>query len=359
MGASEVARAAAGSTANGPREFSTTGKRRDLPATTIRPIAQASQLEPELESLGDGSAQRVQLLDNGFVPTPCVGKRALLDNWSGIHSPTVRQIEGWSKAHPNWSNTGLLTRLAPAFDIDILNDDAAQAVEDLTRHRFGARGRILIRGRRESSKRCVLLRTDDPFKKIVVQFANGERLEMLGDGQQFVAFGIHPDTHRPYEWEDDESPLTVERSELPCISADEARAHVADSVKLLADNFGYQVLKPPMPEPPRGPLVTAPFCGGSRYGAVALAGACAAITCAPCGSQEGTLNREAYSIGQLVGAGVIDQASALNRLMAAASAMPSYDSRRPWRPREVIDKVNRAFAQGQQKPRQPVRGIAR
>jgi hypothetical protein len=31
----------------------------------------------------------------------------------------------------------------------------------------------------------------------------------------------------------------------------------------------------------------------------------------------------------------------------------SYDSRRPWRPLEVVEKVNRAFAQGQQKPRKP------
>jgi hypothetical protein len=134
---------------------------------------------------------------------------------------------------------------------------------------------------------------------------------------------------------------------------------MADSVKLLVDHFGFQVLKPPRPEPPPGPIVTAPFCGGSRYGAAALAGACAAITCAPCGDQESTLNRESFSIGQLVGAGVIDQSSAISRLLSAASAMPSYDSRRPWGPREVVDKVNRAFAQGQCRPRTPVRGAAR
>lgn len=112
-------------------------------------------------------------------------------------------------------------------------------------------------------------------------------------------------------------------------------------------------LKPPDPEPPSAPIATAPFCGGSRYGAVALASACAAITCAPCGDQESTLNRECFSVGQLVGAGVIDQPSAISRLLSAASAMPSYDARRPWTHREVAGKVNRAFAQGQQKPRKP------
>jgi hypothetical protein len=297
--------------------------------------------------------ERLRLLNNGYAPTPCDGKRALLDGWASLHAPTERQINSWIESHPRCQNTGLLTRLSPAFDIDTPDDDAAQALEDLTRQRFGARGRITVRGRQESSKRAIPFRCDDPFKKIAVPFVEGGKLELLGDGQQFIAFGEHPDTRCPYVWEGGESPLNVKRAELPHISEDEARAHMADSVKLLVDHFGFQVLKPPRPEPPPGPHVTAPFCGGSRYGAVALAAACAAITCAPCGDQESTLNRECFSIGQLVGAGVIDQSSAISRLMSAASAMPSYDARRPWTHREVAGKVNRAFAHGQQKPRKP------
>jgi Bifunctional DNA primase/polymerase, N-terminal len=303
--------------------------------------------------------ERVRLLNNGFTPTPCDGKRALLDGWASLHVPTVPQIEGWEETHPRCRNTGLLTRLNPAFDIDTPDEDAAQALEDLTRQRFGDLGRILVRGRQESHKRAIPFQCADPFKKIAVPFVEGGKLELLGDGQQFIAFGDHPDTRRPYVWENGDSPLSVRRSDLPPIAEDEARAHMADSVKLLVDHFGFQVLKPPRPEPPPGPIVTAPFCGGSRYGAAALAGACAAITCAPCGDQESTLNRESFSIGQLVGAGVIDQSSAISRPLSAASAMPSYDSRRPWGPREVVDKVNRAFAQGQCRPRTPVRGAAR
>jgi hypothetical protein len=303
--------------------------------------------------------ERVRLLNNGFTPTPCEGKRALLDVWASLHAPTERQINAWIETHPRCQNTGLLTRLTPAFDIDTPDEGAAQALEDLTRQRFGARGRITVRGRQESHKRAIPFQCDDPFRKIAVPFVEGGKLELLGDGQQFIAFGEHPDTRRPYVWEDDASPLNVKRAELPHISEAEARAHMADSVNLLVEHFGFQVLKPPRPEPLPGPIVTAPFCGGTRYGAAALAGACAAITGAPCGDQESTLNRECFSIGQLVGAGVIDHASAISRLMSAASAMPSYDSRRPWRPREIDTKVTRALGQGQMRPRTPVRGAGR
>jgi hypothetical protein len=215
------------------------------------------------------NAERALLLDNGFTPTPCAGKRALLDGWASFHAPTVRQIEGWPKTHPHCQNTGLLTRLTPAFDIDILNEDAAQAVEDLTVRWFAKRGVIIVRVGLPP-KRCILFWTDAPFKKIAVTFVNGGKLEMLGDGQQFVAFGIHPDTRQPYRWDDDLSPLIVQRSELPYINEAEARELVQAEVKLLVDHFGYRL--PPKPEPvqftslPTGPV------SADRYGAAARSG---------------------------------------------------------------------------------------
>jgi hypothetical protein len=310
---------------------------------------------PPVNSTGRASpeallAERVHLLNNGFTPTPVDGKRALLEGWASFHAPTVRQIEGWSKTHPRCQNTGILTRLTPGFDIDILNEDAAQAVEDLTVRWFARRGVIIVRVGR-APKRCILFWTDVPFRKIAVTFVNGGKLEMLGDGQQCVAFGIHPHTRQPYRWDDDLSPLTVERSELPFINEAEARELVQAAVKLLVDHFGYRLL--PRPEPVQFTQLPAGPVNGSRYGAAALDRACAAISGAPCGDQELTLNREAYSIGALVGGGVLDRATALNRITDAALSMPSYDSRRPWLRLQVVEKVNRAFAQGLQKPRKP------
>ena len=50
-------------------------------------------------------------------------------------------------------------------------------------------------------KRLIPFRTDTPFSKISIKFiGTKERLEFLGDSQQFVAFGTHPDTMQPYTW---------------------------------------------------------------------------------------------------------------------------------------------------------------
>jgi Bifunctional DNA primase/polymerase, N-terminal len=295
----------------------------------------------------------VRLLADGFVPTPCDGKRALLDDWASFHAPSEHQIKGWSKTHPRCQNTGLLTRNTPAFDIDILDEGAAQAVEDLATAWFEEHGQILVRIGK-APKRCIPFRADDPFPKIAVSFVEGGKIEMLGDGQQFVAFGIHPDTGRPYGW-GDKSPLDVKRYELPYIHHWEARELVRSAVKLLVDHFGYRL--PPKPEPTRFIPSAAHPVNSSRYASSALERACAAIRGAANGDQESTLNRESFSIGQLVGAGILDRATAINRITAAAQSMPSYDPRRPWTPREVLAKVNRAFGQGLSRPRHPVRRV--
>jgi hypothetical protein len=128
-----------------------------------------------------------------------------------------------------------LTRLAPAIDIDILNPEAAEAVEE--------RGNFLVRTGK-APKRAILLRTLEPFKKLqaLLIAPNGDteqKIEILGDGQQLVVAGIHPDTKRPYTWHGGE-PGAIARDELPDISADEARAFLDDAIALLVRDFGYR-----------------------------------------------------------------------------------------------------------------------
>ena len=38
---------------------------------------------------------------------------------------------------------------------------------------------------------------------------SGDDLDILANGRQFVAFGIHPKTKQPYAWIGPESPLTA------------------------------------------------------------------------------------------------------------------------------------------------------
>ena len=49
----------------------------------------------------------------------------------------------WTRTWPDAVNTGVLTRTTPTFDADILNEDAARAIEDLVRERYEEGGRVL------------------------------------------------------------------------------------------------------------------------------------------------------------------------------------------------------------------------
>jgi Bifunctional DNA primase/polymerase, N-terminal/Family of unknown function (DUF5906) len=208
-------------------------------------------VSPQWEATTDPTEHRLRLREAGFAPLPLSGKKALLNGWSTKHDTNPAEINLWGNLYPTWTNTGILTRLAPAIDIDIMNPEAAEAVEALARDRFEERGYFLVRIGRPP-KRAILLRTLEPFKKLQAPLiAPGgdteQKIEILGDGQQLVVAGIHPDTKRPYTWHGGE-PGAIARDELPDISADEARAFLDDAVELLVREFGYDRVGRPRPD---------------------------------------------------------------------------------------------------------------
>jgi Bifunctional DNA primase/polymerase, N-terminal len=91
----------------------------------------------------------------------------------------------------------------------------------------------------------------------------------------------------------------------------------------------------------------------SRYAEAALDGAVKAIVGAPNGQQRDTLNREIYSIAQLVAGGTMPAGLAIESLQWAARRIRTYDPRRPWRPAELDKMVRASFADGLAHPRQP------
>ena len=111
-------------------------------------------------------------------------------------------------------------------------------------------------------------------------------------------------------------------------------------------------LWPPLPSRP--PLPPAPIATGnlSRYAEAAIEAACNAIVRAGPGQQERTLNAECFSIGTLVGAGIVPGDIALHALLRAAGSMPDHDAAWPWRPEEIDLKIRRGLGAGQAHPRQ-------
>src|SRR5262249_39962291 len=109
-------------------------------------------------------------------------------------------------------------------------------------------------------------------------------------------------------------------------------------------------LSPPLPSPHALKAPGNPVVGLSPHAEAAIESACDRIFGAGPGVQEITLNGKCFALGTLAGAGRVPADIALSALLRAAHAMPSHDSRRPWRYGEVEAKVERAFAAGRQHP---------
>lgn len=137
--------------------------------------------------------------------------------------------------------TGLLTAFVPTIDSDILHSQVCDDLKNLVHKHFGKHGRILERTGL-APKFAVPLRTDKPFPKITQKFIppNGdkdEKIEILGDGQQFVTAGIHPDTKQPYSWNGGE-PGKVKRDELPLVTEEQLREFLAEASEVVL-KWGY------------------------------------------------------------------------------------------------------------------------
>jgi hypothetical protein len=119
----------------------------------------------------------------------------------------------------------------------------------------------------------------------------------------------------------------------------------------LAPAPAWLVAPEPVRAPSAAPLYRPPAGEISAYGASAINGAVRTIYGAPEGRQSMTLNREAFSIGGLVGAGQLPERAALDALMHAALSMPTYDRRRPWRSADLERSVKASLAAGIREPR--------
>lgn len=123
---------------------------------------------------------------------------------------------------------GVKTRKTPGVDIDCYDEDVVEHMVSFVQELCGD----TIQRVGMAPKTLLVYRCDDPFMKTQSRvFIDDEnrsvKLEILGDGQQFVAFHTHPDTKKPYTWIGD-SILDVERSALPPIDRDDSLTIVAE-----------------------------------------------------------------------------------------------------------------------------------
>jgi Protein of unknown function (DUF3987)/Primase C terminal 2 (PriCT-2)/Bifunctional DNA primase/polymerase, N-terminal len=188
---------------------------------------------------------RLQLWQVGYKPVPVLrhdasvpgaGKRPTLTGWQEV-CDTAGETEIYRWASDNMqqqsTNTGLLCGDIIGVDLDINNPDLAREMEALADNIL-PEGSLIRIGKPPKSLR--LFRAETELRKSATTafiHADGTKnqVELLGRGCQFVAFGTHPDTSKPYTWLG-LSPLDVPRQNLPLLTA-EVRLKFLDAAEQL------------------------------------------------------------------------------------------------------------------------------
>lgn len=128
-----------------------------------------------------------------------------LAKWDGYPSP----------------NVGILTGDTIAIDCDLPDQRTAEEVYRIAGEIFGSNDYLRF-GRRP--KFILVYRTTQRFRKIISNKyeIDGEtqQIEILGEGQQFVAYGTHPGTGKPYEWPSEDI-ARIQSTLLPVVSTEQ------------------------------------------------------------------------------------------------------------------------------------------
>lgn len=189
------------------------------------------------------------LIANGYqiVPIPVGDKRPALKDWPNLNLDE-ESFATLAAKRPR-DGIGILTKNTPAVDIDILHDAVAQSMGTYVERNFGAAPMRVGK----APKRLYLFKTDEPFDKITSAWfidpanptkADGkalkQRIEILGNGQQFVAYHTHPDTGRPYTWPGFEAePLDIKAADLIELSHDDG-LRICQEFERLVTRLGWK-----------------------------------------------------------------------------------------------------------------------
>ncbi len=193
------------------------------------------------------------LLANHYMLIPIKQgmKRPVMDEWQNFRI-NVTDL-------PKYANHGIgvLTGQGPfpicAIDIDVLDVDLAEKYANWCRdnlgvccERIGRAPKILLVYRAEdpnwgksaSAWFALAEEANKPFKEI-----SKHRVEVLGRGQQFVAFHTHPDTNQPYEWVDFFGGITEFSADALTVLTQEQIAEAINVFEQMALEHGFVRVK--------------------------------------------------------------------------------------------------------------------
>jgi hypothetical protein len=280
------------------------------------------------------ATQRLALAMGGYLPIPCAGKKPIGPEEGGRGWQNTKasadDVKQWRNLHPHAQNTGVLTRITPAIDIDVRDEEVATKLHAMVTRLVP--GALVRYGKRP--KRALLVKTNEPFQKMqtpVYESPDGQKhqVEILCDGQQIVVFGPHPETGLDYEWEGG-SPARFKRDQLPELTAAAAQQLVAEAAAIMERQGwkragkvtvnGHAEPQAAHPEPDEATYDELYGERERKYAAAALKGCAAELEATPEGERNTALNRLAFRLGTMIARSWIERGKVVAELLRAAGA---------------------------------------
>lgn len=187
--------------------------------------------------LKDGGYRVIPIMPGTKRPGRWDGKQwGELARWNEIDAQQTH-IDIWS----GWPGCGIgiLTGEVVAIDIDILEPEIAVEIGSVFKTHLGEADLVRIG---KAPKALYLYRTNEPFNKISMH-----PIEVLGLGQQFVSYAIHPETCEPYRWPFG-APHEVPVSALPLVTKEQVLRACEAAYQILPPNLRKKVLRTTVPD---------------------------------------------------------------------------------------------------------------
>ena len=172
----------------------------------------------------------LQTLHNGYKIVPILPNKKYpgIKDWQNIEANEA-MVRGWAANGYSTGGVGVLASTCQAIDIDVLDKAVVLEALDKVASLMGVddAGALLTRVGR-APKALVPFRvaggsmTKRSSAKWVDVFGDKHQLEILGEGQQWVAWGVHPETGGDYLWRGgvERSVATVPLEDLPELTVD-------------------------------------------------------------------------------------------------------------------------------------------
>lgn len=241
-------------------------------------------------------------LQRGWIPTPLVGKKPIKKEWTLLSVPTERDVEGWVRSGKNVGvRTGSISGIVVIDEDTAKGGSVAAAFADLGMDQIPSTPTVITGG----GGRHYYFRAPDGVKIQNSASKLAPHVDIRGEGGQVVYPGsTHPSTGGLYRWAPTLSPEDVDLVDLPQIVIDRLTKR-------------------------------------RTYAEAALDNEINRVKAAAEGQRNTELNRAAYSLGQLVGGGALDEALVIRALLAAT----------PLPHREAEATIRSGIDSGKEKPR--------